>query len=339
MELVYAHLPALTWEVNYWAMMEEHFERYPADHDDTMLMNVPYSPRILRPGASTYYVDGGRYRRLRVGHAIETALFAAFCDTYDEGVLVIPKTDMVVATPEYRRMKQSVPWDDPAISDEATVPRGTVLCLDTSRGIDRTGVLHYPLDDETFAQGLVFDTPLPAWETRKSVAIWRGGTSGVERPTVRQRVVAALRDHPHADVKFVRGGWPQNDADLEDRDCGDRISFEDHTRYKYMFVLDGNGIASSAQWVFATGCVPIIVSHPDTHSWLSDVLTPWVHYVPIAYDLSDLSQTLQWLVDTEDAARQIADAALVAGRTILSPAAQQAYLIRAMHATRDHQLC
>jgi len=38
--LVMGNLPGLTWEVNYWAMMEEHFTNYRADHDDSIIANV-----------------------------------------------------------------------------------------------------------------------------------------------------------------------------------------------------------------------------------------------------------------------------------------------------------
>ena len=331
MELVAAHLPRLTWEVNYWAMMEEHFEWYKADHNDSIVMNLPYSPRIVRPGATTYYVDGGQYRRVHVGQGVERTLFSALCDASEDGVLVMPKTDMLVESSEYRRMKQSVPWDDPAIAEEGTIPRGALLALDTSRGISRAGVLHYPLDDATVLHGLQRLSG-PAWSDRKPLAIWRGGTSGVERPTVRARVVEALRDCPHADAKFVRGGWPQNDASIPDEDYGSRISFEEHLQYKYMLVLDGNGAASSAQWVFGTGCVPLFVSHPDTHFWLKEVLVPMVTYVPIAYDLSDLHSTLQWLVDNDEAAQAIAENALRLGQTLLSAEGQRGYVRRSVQA-------
>jgi hypothetical protein len=40
--LVKQYLPALAWEVNYWALMDELFSWYSADHDDSMIMNFPY---------------------------------------------------------------------------------------------------------------------------------------------------------------------------------------------------------------------------------------------------------------------------------------------------------
>jgi len=38
--LVIGNMPGLVWEVNYWAMMEEYFINYRADHDDSIVANV-----------------------------------------------------------------------------------------------------------------------------------------------------------------------------------------------------------------------------------------------------------------------------------------------------------
>jgi hypothetical protein len=35
--LVLEYMPRLTWEVNYWAMMDDHFEIYIAEHNDHIL--------------------------------------------------------------------------------------------------------------------------------------------------------------------------------------------------------------------------------------------------------------------------------------------------------------
>lgn len=40
LRVVMAGLPTLTWEVNYWAMMDDEFDGYPADHDDTILAHA-----------------------------------------------------------------------------------------------------------------------------------------------------------------------------------------------------------------------------------------------------------------------------------------------------------
>lgn len=39
-ELVQAHAPKLTWEVNYWCLMEDIFTAYPADHDERLFTEL-----------------------------------------------------------------------------------------------------------------------------------------------------------------------------------------------------------------------------------------------------------------------------------------------------------
>lgn len=43
-ELIRAGLPRVTWEVNYWAQMDDVFTWYSADHDDRLLLHVPELP-------------------------------------------------------------------------------------------------------------------------------------------------------------------------------------------------------------------------------------------------------------------------------------------------------
>jgi hypothetical protein len=38
--LILQHLPRLTWEVNYWVLMEQHFTYYDADHNESLLAKV-----------------------------------------------------------------------------------------------------------------------------------------------------------------------------------------------------------------------------------------------------------------------------------------------------------
>ena len=50
--LVGQHLPRLTWEVNYWAMMDDEFDGYQADHDDSLISNAVValeSPQLTAP--------------------------------------------------------------------------------------------------------------------------------------------------------------------------------------------------------------------------------------------------------------------------------------------------
>ena len=61
-------------------------------------------------------------------------------------------------------------------------------------------------------------------------------------------------------------------------------------------------------WCFAIGAVPVIIS--NAKCWFSKFLIPFVNYVPVNYDLSNLREFIDWLINNEDQSKNIADNAL-----------------------------
>jgi len=153
---------------------------------------------------------------------------------------------------------------------------------------------------------------------------------------LRHRVLDVLHDHPAADVGFTPGGWPANDA-LIPREYfkESRVDLGEHMKHKYILIIDGNCIASAHQWVFGSGSVPILVSHPDNDFWFKPYLKPMVNYVPIKYDLSDLVEKLEWLVAHDDEAKDIANRAVHLANTIFTPEFQKAYIDHAVEKILD----
>lgn len=207
-----------------------------------------------------------------------------------------------------------------------TYPIVAALC---SRGMDRHNILHVPLDDDTFRLGLrkVLDSVVkPAWEDRKDSAFWRGGASGFDRPSIRTSVTAELLDHPHTDVRLTKwSGWEESQA-IPETFFSHRADLEEHIRHKYILIIDGNCIASSHQWVFGSGSVPVMITHPDNRYWFRKHLKPMVNYVPIKYDLSDLKEQIDWLVANDDKAKEIASNAMLLSDTIFTPEYQRSYI-------------
>ena len=49
--------------------------------------------------------------------------------------------------------------------------------------------------------------------------------------------------------------------------------------------------------------------------WFHQFLNPWVHYVPVATDLSDLEERFLWAERNPELAQKIAEAGAVVGRS------------------------
>lgn len=198
-----------------------------------------------------------------------------------------------------------------------------MLCC---RFMDPSPYLLLPLDDKTFKVGLsnaLSDLPKPSWENRKPIAIWRGSVR--TNPSIRTDTVKKLLKCQYANVKLTREGI--NDIKIIPASCfGDHISIAEQFKYKYNFIIDGAMIASNHQWVFGSGSVPIMITHPENSFWFKKYLIPMKNYVPIKYDLSDLEEKLEWLVNNDHEARRIADGALHLTASVFSHEGQAKYL-------------
>ncbi len=87
-------------------------------------------------------------------------------------------------------------------------------------------------------------------------------------------------------------GFHESDFD----DCKKETTpLQDILDCRYQLVLEGNDVSTGLKAVLASQCVPLMPA-PTTESWLLEFdLKPWVHFVPVNPDLSDLIQRLSFL--------------------------------------------
>lgn len=89
--------------------------------------------------------------------------------------------------------------------------------------------------------------------------------------------------------------YPQEYTDLHLLDKGD-LTREAQMQYKFVLCIEGADISTSFGWALASHCVAI---HPYPflfEVWYFKDLKPWIHFVPIALDGSDLFEVMQWCV-------------------------------------------
>lgn len=338
----YPKLPNLVWEVNTWAHLETlgwKPDWYKADHDDSIL-NIPHVSTTVRVPSKTHLYWAGGYSSCYPGSAIEQFIFECIRRHPTKASAIFTQSDGLIGQEEYDKLTEM-----PGKNDHANTPAGkefdklinsnclgtrSILCMLCTRKFHRDNILLTPLDDDTFNRGLteVLSTfPQIPWESKLPIAYWRGGSSGCEKPTLRHRVVDKLFGRGNTDVKFTPGGWPENDAVIpREYFVSNRTDLAEHFKYKYIFIIDGNCIASAHQWVFGSGSVPIMITHPDNDYWFKKFLKPMVHYVPIAYDLSDLDEKLEWLAQHDEEAKHIAGNAVAFSKAYFSSEFQKAYV-------------
>lgn len=77
-----------------------------------------------------------------------------------------------------------------------------------------------------------------------------------------------------------------------------QVSLQDHARYKYLIDCPGNGYSARIKWLLAMGRPLFIVERQFVEHW-HEQLQPWVHYVPVTADLSDLMKHYERLESDE----------------------------------------
>jgi hypothetical protein len=166
------------------------------------------------------------------------------------------------------------------------------------------------------------------WDARIRKVFWRGSTTGLRLHTppgpdepddlswlprlqlCRLTQSEALREmcdvgvsaivqiqEPHLIDRIVRSGITT-----------ERTSRDYSLGYRGAFDIDGNANAWSGLFCSLLGasCVLKIGSPKGFRQWYYDSLQPWVHFIPVRSDLSDLVDTVQWFAAHDSEAREIA---------------------------------
>lgn len=203
----------------------------------------------------------------------------------------------------------------------------------------------FPPNCKDYSQ-YVFDTP---WEQRIPTAVFRGGSTGcgvssdVKEETFNQRLVAANLSYSTSpdkfDVPLIDAGitkWNLRPRKILNNPFLQTIDFnqqapkvppltpEEQSKYKYLINIDGHVSAFRLSLEMSMGCCILLVESkiPTLQSgwkmWFHDFLKPYVHYVPVKFDLSDLVAKIEWCREHDEECKKIAENALTFSSVFLS---------------------
>ena len=226
-------------------------------------------------------------------------------------LLVIPRSDGNINKIKNDGKYHDVDWDtqiqpyaDYAKKQNKKFIIGTLSQKDEEPGYN---YLYLPLDDEIFENGIIHffnKNNLPSWKNRSSELIWRGGCSGVGNlESIRVRFVEKIYEYNN-NTNVRLSLWWSYGKNIPNIYFKDRINYTEFLQNKIFFIVDGNCIASNHMYAFASGCVPFLVS--DGICWFSNLIKPYIHYIPINYDLSNLIEQIEWVKNNDVEAEKIA---------------------------------
>lgn len=174
------------------------------------------------------------------------------------------------------------------------------------------------------------------WHTKLNRAVYRGALTGMNKATVQltdsehiseeveiqwcmsvprcnlvlQHGASQLVDAKITKVPFVTGVTEGdrvrpvlNGVTME----GDSMNYHDMLQYKAIIMLEGNDVASGLKWALFSNSV-VMMSKPTCTSWvMEEILQPYVHYIPLNDDLTNVEEQVQWMIDHDAEAEQIAN--------------------------------
>lgn len=139
------------------------------------------------------------------------------------------------------------------------------------------------------------------WEKKIEQCCWRGTmTGGLFTPLNfltfprSQSILLSLKNPDWFDARYVASSAIRNALKEYSSYFGNSMSIEEQIQYKYQLLIDGHSCAySRAYWQLFSNCL-LFKQQSDAVQWYYGALIPFVHYVPIKSDLSDLIEKIQW---------------------------------------------
>ena len=174
------------------------------------------------------------------------------------------------------------------------------------------------------------------WKEKKDVVFWRGATTGgmyeidnyLQFPRV--KLVLLSKQHPEwldAAFTLLCQGPPAVFKKIleQSRPLAPSVKIPDHFAFKYLIDIDGNSCTyERCRWILLSNSTLL---KPFSHNiqWYYKALQPYVHYLPLKEDLSDLQGAYEWLKTHDAEAQRIADEGRNLGLSIFSKQAIEEY--------------
>ena len=162
-----------------------------------------------------------------------------------------------------------------------------------------------------------------SWDSKKPIAVFRGSSTGYGttiETNQRLKVSHLAKDNDCIDAgitkwntrprKFMGNSYLQTiDVDKLSLDLVGKLTPLEQSNYKYIIHIEGHVSAFRLSYEMNMGSVILLVES-DWKLWYSDMIKPYVHYVPVKKDLSDLVAIIEWCKENDEKCNEIAENAV-----------------------------
>jgi len=186
------------------------------------------------------------------------------------------------------------------------------------------------------------------WKEKENKIYWRGGPTGANGKNLdyniknfnklpRLSLVMLSKLYPEKiDAKFVGNGEFSDDKSGNDLrsiinilfgEKQQRVDEVDHLNFKYLISVDGNTCTwRRVPWIMLSNSV-LIKQESSNVEWFYSAIKPYVHYVPVKNDISDVFSKLDWLKENDQQLKAISENASKFVEENLMPEDIESYMV------------
>ena len=152
-----------------------------------------------------------------------------------------------------------------------------------------------------------------SYDEKFPVAIWRGSTTGAcwelpasvkvdmtRKECARRNLVAAWSGKQSRNIDVGLTKLVQLSREMENKYTllmKKEISVQNMLRYRYIISVEGNDVATNLKWALASNSVVFMPPPTRESIILESNLRPWIHYVPLLHDFTDLTMKIKYCDD------------------------------------------
>jgi hypothetical protein len=176
------------------------------------------------------------------------------------------------------------------------------------------------------------------WSSKTPTAVFRGSSTGCgtdicNNKRLKLAYISKNTKPDKYDVPYIDAGitkWNVRPRKLEGNrylesidiartglNLVSKLSYHQQSQYKYIINVEGHVSAFRLSMELGMGSVVLIVES-EWKLWYHDLLQPYVHYVPVKADLSNIISQIEWCRNNDDKCEEIARNALSFHNTYLS---------------------
>ncbi|CAN7999062.1 unnamed protein product [Ixodes hexagonus] len=141
------------------------------------------------------------------------------------------------------------------------------------------------------------------WEKKRNVGFFRGSRTSAERDPL---ILLSRKEPGVVDAQYTKNQAWKSAEDTLGLPAAKEVRFEDHCEYKYLFNF--RGVAASFRLKHLFLCKSLVFHVGD--EWLEFFypgLKPWVHYIPLGTNLSEVEEMLEFARENDEVVREIAE--------------------------------